>query len=167
MQQELADLAIVDSPPLTAVTDAIMLAMAADGVLLVIRAGKTRRMNSKRALKLLKQVQAHLVGLVYNGAPANDTEYRSSYGYYRYRKAQFPSSTDRSATSTTSPSATSPNAAPMSEPGRSVTSPGLASTSATAPSTMREAETEYSPTPCQTNGVFIHPFRRKQVRNEP
>ena len=164
--QELADLVIVDSPPLTAVTDAIMLAMAADGVLLVIRAGKTRRTNSKRALKLLKQVQAHLVGLVYNGAPANDTEYRSSYGYYRYRKVQFPSSTDRSAASTTATSATSPNAAPMSEPGRGLPSPVSASTSATAPGTMRETATEYGPTARQADGVLIHPFRRKQLRNE-
>lgn len=45
----LADLVIVDSPPLTTVTDGLMLATQADGVLPVVRAGATRRGNTKRS----------------------------------------------------------------------------------------------------------------------
>lgn len=148
--QELAEIVVVDSPPLTAVTDAIILARAADGVLLTIRAGKTRRINSKRALKLLKQVQARLLGIVYNGAPATDTEYRASYGYYRYRKTKFPTLVDSAAASTASTSAAATAAT---------------STSVPATSTMRATAPEYSLSPRQSNGVFVQP-RRKRVQDE-
>lgn len=88
--KEMADLVIVDSPPLTTVTDGIVLATQADGVLMVVRAGKTHRARAKRAHRLLSQVNAHLLGSVYNGVAASSSEYRSDYGYYRYRKVEFP-----------------------------------------------------------------------------
>ena len=89
----ITDLVIIDSPPLATVTDGIVLATKADGVLLVVRAGKTRRANVKRVYHLLQQVKARLLGVVYNGVAANDSEYQSDHGYYSYyrqRKNNFP-----------------------------------------------------------------------------
>lgn len=84
--KEMAELVIIDSPPLTAVTDGMVLGMQADGLLLVVRSGKTRRASVKQARLLLNQVQAHLLGFVYNSAAAGNLIYRTGYGYYGHRK---------------------------------------------------------------------------------
>jgi len=86
--KELAELIIIDSPPLTLVTDGLVLGRQADGMVLVVRSGKTRRANIKQVRLLLNQVQAHLVGFIYNGAPANNPLEHTGYGYYGYRKEE-------------------------------------------------------------------------------
>lgn len=86
--KEMAELIIIDSPPLTLVTDGIVLGKQADGMVLVVRSGKTRRANIKQVRLLLNQVQAHLVGFIYNGAPANNLLEHTGYGYYGYRKGE-------------------------------------------------------------------------------
>lgn len=87
----MADLVIIDSPPLTTVTDGIVLATLVDGVLMVARCGKTRRTNAKRAGMLLSQVQSRLLGIVFNGVAGGDNAYQSYYGYYRHQRTDFPS----------------------------------------------------------------------------
>ncbi len=82
----IAELVIIDSPPLTIVTDGMVLGMQADGMVLVVRGGKTRRANTKQVRLLLNQVQAPLLGFIYNGAPAANLLYHAGYGYYGYRK---------------------------------------------------------------------------------
>lgn len=64
--KELADLVLFDSPPIIAVTDAAVLATKMDGVLLVIKAGKTKRELAKKAKELLEKVNANLLGVVLN-----------------------------------------------------------------------------------------------------
>ncbi|MCB0111001.1 MAG: CpsD/CapB family tyrosine-protein kinase, partial [Caldilineaceae bacterium] len=88
--QAMADLVIVDSPPLTTVTDGIVLATLVDGVLMVTRSGKTRRASAKRAGVLLGQVKGRLLGTVLNGVAPGDNAYHSYYGYYRYRRTEIP-----------------------------------------------------------------------------
>jgi non-specific protein-tyrosine kinase len=73
-----ADYVLFDSPPIIAVTDAAILAPRVDGVLLVVRAGKTKRDLAIKAKRLLAQVNAPLVGVVLNDASL-DTK---AYGYY-------------------------------------------------------------------------------------
>lgn len=86
--KEMAELIIIDSPPLTLVTDGLVLGRQADGMLLVVRGGKTRRANVKQVRLLLNQVQAHLIGFIYNGAPATSLLDHAGYGYYGYRKEE-------------------------------------------------------------------------------
>lgn len=64
--RERADLVLFDAPPIIAVTDAAVLASKVDGVLLVIRAGTTKRDHAQRAKALLEKVNARLVGAVLN-----------------------------------------------------------------------------------------------------
>lgn len=73
-----ADVVLFDTPPVTAVTDAAVLATRLDGVLLVFQAGKTRRDRAREARRMLEKVKANIVGVVLNNA-----RLESSYEYYR------------------------------------------------------------------------------------
>jgi non-specific protein-tyrosine kinase len=61
---ERADQVLFDTPPVVAVTDAAVLATKVDGVLLVFRAGRTRREYARTAVQRLEQINARLVGTV-------------------------------------------------------------------------------------------------------
>ena len=66
---ERADVVLFDAPPVVAVTDASLLASKVDGVLLVVRAGDTRRDHVRAAKDRLEKVNARLVGAVLVNAP--------------------------------------------------------------------------------------------------
>ncbi|MBN1317378.1 MAG: CpsD/CapB family tyrosine-protein kinase [Anaerolineales bacterium] len=65
------DIVLLDAPPVMAVTDAAVLGSKVDGVLLVIRAGSTRREHAERAKELLEKVNIRIVGAVLDNAPAD------------------------------------------------------------------------------------------------
>lgn len=75
--QNEADIVLFDTPPVTAVTDAAVLATRLDGVLLVLKAGKTRRDRAREAHRMLEKVKANVIGVVLNNARLETT-----YGYY-------------------------------------------------------------------------------------
>jgi non-specific protein-tyrosine kinase len=80
-----ADLVIVDSPPVTSVTDAVVLAPRVDGVVLVVRPGQTKLAAAREAIVDLRRAGANLLGLVVNGVKAEDAQYYySSYYHYYY-----------------------------------------------------------------------------------
>lgn len=64
------DVVLIDSPPLLPVTDAALLAARADGTLLVVRHGKTKRDQLTTAVDRLAQVDVTPVGIVLNGVPS-------------------------------------------------------------------------------------------------
>jgi non-specific protein-tyrosine kinase len=63
-----ADIVLFDTPPVTAVTDAAVLATRLDGALLVFQAGHTRRERAREARRMLEKVKANIVGVVLNNA---------------------------------------------------------------------------------------------------
>ena len=69
---------ILDTPPLQAVTDAQVLSTKADGVLLVVRAGSTKREMVLNSVDLIKKVQGKVIGTVLNGVENK----KSNYYYY-------------------------------------------------------------------------------------
>ncbi|MHB9097051.1 MAG: hypothetical protein ACYC5X_04425, partial [Syntrophales bacterium] len=71
---------IVESPPITAVTDSVILSRLVDGVLLVIRAGETHREIVKNGIGLLQAANARILGAILNGVMMG----RDSYYYYQY-----------------------------------------------------------------------------------
>lgn len=78
----LADILIVDSPPVLGVSDPIILASAGGAVLLVARAGTTRPSPLLRARDALLKTDAVLLGAVVNAAPSRVTsEYYGDYAY--------------------------------------------------------------------------------------
>jgi capsular exopolysaccharide synthesis family protein len=78
--EDRADVIVFDSPPLLPVTDAAVLARQADGAVLVVRHGKTRREQVTRALEALQGVDARLLGTVLNWAPVKGPD-ADNYGY--------------------------------------------------------------------------------------
>jgi len=71
-----ADLVLIDCPPVLPVSDALVVSGIADATILVASAGSTTRRSIRRALELLNQVDAPLVGTVLNNAePLSNTGY--------------------------------------------------------------------------------------------
>jgi capsular exopolysaccharide synthesis family protein len=63
-----AEFILFDAPPVIAVTDAALLASKLDGVVLVLRAGATRREHAERAKELLERINVRIVGAVLTNA---------------------------------------------------------------------------------------------------
>jgi non-specific protein-tyrosine kinase len=63
------DIVLFDAPPVTAVTDAAILGVRVNGVLLVINAGKTRRDQAERAKELLEKANVRVIGAALANAP--------------------------------------------------------------------------------------------------
>ncbi|HEX8769479.1 MAG TPA: polysaccharide biosynthesis tyrosine autokinase, partial [Acidimicrobiales bacterium] len=78
-----ADIVLIDTPPLLPVTDALVVSGRVDATLVVCVAGSTTRKEAARAIELLRQVDAPIVGTVLNGVTADDAyDYGYSYRYY-------------------------------------------------------------------------------------
>jgi capsular exopolysaccharide synthesis family protein len=75
---------VIDSPPIMAATDAVILSVQADGVLLVVRSGETPKEAFTRAKDLLTSVKCHLLGVVLNAVDSSAPDYYYSYRYYPY-----------------------------------------------------------------------------------
>jgi Mrp family chromosome partitioning ATPase len=75
---------IVDSPPILAATDAVILSVQVDGVLLVVRSGDTPKTAFTRSRDLLVSVKSRLLGVVLNAVDASAPDYYYSYRYYPY-----------------------------------------------------------------------------------
>lgn len=80
--EDRADLVILDTPPVVAVTDAIPLSRWVAGVLLVVASGQTHRDMLKKTVETLSQVKANIVGTVLNKYPMDSKkEYFGNYYY--------------------------------------------------------------------------------------
>jgi len=82
---------IIDSSPVTAVTDSVILAKEADAVVLIVRAGETPRPSVKAALEQLAAVEANIIGAVLNSVQAE----RDGYHHYQYYYYYYGSSHDK------------------------------------------------------------------------
>jgi len=80
------DLVLIDSPPVLPVTDAMVLSNYANGTLLVVAAGQTRRAELERAAEKFAQANAPLVGMVLNEVTKQSGygRYGTGYGYGSY-----------------------------------------------------------------------------------
>lgn len=74
------DVVIIDTPPLVPVTDGAVVAVQADGAILVARAGKTSLTEVRAAVDALRTVDARLLGCVLNMTPVKRDA--DSYSYY-------------------------------------------------------------------------------------
>jgi len=98
---------VIDSPPIMAATDAVILSALTDGVLLVVRSGETPKEAFTRSRDLLAAVKCRLLGVVLNAVDSRAPDYYYSYRYYPYaygygygedvaKTQQFPAGTDES-----------------------------------------------------------------------
>jgi len=72
---------VFDTPPVFGVSDALILALRVEGVILVLRHGYASRDGAQRAVRLLGSVRARLLGVILNDV---DVRAAGGYGYYRY-----------------------------------------------------------------------------------
>jgi polysaccharide biosynthesis transport protein len=77
--RDLADIVLIDSPPLLPVSDAMTLSSAADGLVLVARAGAVHRGMLAEVDRLLANIPATKLGFVLTNSQAD-----SRYGYGGY-----------------------------------------------------------------------------------
>ncbi len=75
---------VIDSPPIMAATDAVILSVLVDGVLLVVRSGETPKEAFTRTRDLLGSVKCRMLGVVLNAVDASSPDYYYSYRYYPY-----------------------------------------------------------------------------------
>ena len=85
---EIYDYIFLDTSPINIVTDAAVMSSMVDGVLVVVRQGRTDKESVSEAVKKLKFVNANVLGFILNGRL---TDIKMGYrygkrGYYRYGK---------------------------------------------------------------------------------
>lgn len=69
------DQIIIDTPPVLAVADALLLSVYSDGIVLVVRSGVTKIKNAKKALRLLGQSSTPIVGSILNDVKLVESDY--------------------------------------------------------------------------------------------
>src|SRR5258708_28553857 len=67
-----------------AASDAVILSVLVDGVLLVVRSGETPKEAFVRTRDLLAGVKCHMLGVVLNAVDASSPDYYYSYRYDPY-----------------------------------------------------------------------------------
>lgn len=77
------DYVLVDSPPVGLVSDPLVLASQADGVLLVVDARGTSKTAVRKSVRSLEGVGATVLGTVVNNVRSGKRDTRYDYGYYR------------------------------------------------------------------------------------
>jgi capsular exopolysaccharide synthesis family protein len=80
------DVVLLDSPPVLAVIDPVIISSIADNMVMVIRGGKTRRKTLLGAVGELRRARANILGVVLNAAGLSKEEsaYSRNYQYDRY-----------------------------------------------------------------------------------
>jgi succinoglycan biosynthesis transport protein ExoP len=93
------DRVVIDSPPVNAVSDALLVAASAHATCLVVRAGKTPKRAIRRAINQLQIAHANLAGFVFNRLPIQGRSAGYYYYYYgeRYVAAEEPRGSKRPA----------------------------------------------------------------------
>jgi capsular exopolysaccharide synthesis family protein len=78
------DYLCVDLPPSLLVSDAMALSKHLSGLVVVVRAGQTKKDDVKLALERFRLANASVLGFVLNGAPRTSAKryYKSRYGQY-------------------------------------------------------------------------------------
>ncbi|MGI8403737.1 MAG: polysaccharide biosynthesis tyrosine autokinase [Thermomicrobiales bacterium] len=95
-----ADVLLIDTPPVLAVSDALVVSLKADGVLLLARSGGTRKDSLRNAAAALHQGGIRLVGIVLNQKSEQDG---AGYYYYGYSSDTAASGSGSELTPTTDP----------------------------------------------------------------
>ena len=80
------DIIIVDLPPITAVSDALIVSKSLNGVILVVRQDYCNRAAAEEAVRQLRFVEAKILGFVMTGADTQSKNYKR-YGYYKQKES--------------------------------------------------------------------------------
>ncbi len=86
--KETYDWLIIDSPPVTGITDPVILSGYTDGIILVVRRNTVDREIARRAVRSLSESKRAILGTVFNDVDFQSAYYTRyyKYGYYYYYK---------------------------------------------------------------------------------
>lgn len=73
------DYILVDTPPVNVVTDACIIASLLDGVLLLVREGRSKKDAVRQAINNLQLTGANVLGYILNGVVSDDSRYYGNY----------------------------------------------------------------------------------------
>jgi len=83
------DLVFLDAPPLMGFAECLQMATASDGVLIISRAGETKRKAVAEVISILTRLRANIIGVILNRVSQNtSSDSYSYYGYYKYGQDQ-------------------------------------------------------------------------------
>ena len=77
--KERFDVVLIDTPPVMAVIDPVIVSSYVDSTVIVLRTGKAARKPVLRTVSELRRAQAKIIGVVFNGAKAR---VHTRYGRY-------------------------------------------------------------------------------------
>jgi succinoglycan biosynthesis transport protein ExoP len=86
--KEKFDVILLDTPPILAVVDALIVSSLSDSLVFIIRAGKTTLKPFLRAVEELKQAKTKIIGVVFNEVKVKEREHYSPY-YHYYRTSYY------------------------------------------------------------------------------
>jgi capsular exopolysaccharide synthesis family protein len=101
--REKFDFVVIDTPPVLALTDAIVLSPSVDTVVLVVRFAVSTRQSIARVIRTFRDVQVECRGAIVNGMDVNSTDYfqysgaygdRYAYGYANPQTCQLTGTSD-------------------------------------------------------------------------
>lgn len=75
---------IIDTPPVIGISDPLIISTHTDGVMLVVKSGKTPKEAAQEARRLLGNVNAKVLGVVLNSINQSAMRYSYYYNYYKY-----------------------------------------------------------------------------------
>jgi capsular exopolysaccharide synthesis family protein len=84
-----SDIIIIDTPPVMAVTDPVVLATRVDGVIVVVRPGVTKLAAAVQTVDQLRKVGAPILGVVLNDADNMGKRYSPYYKGYYYQYGSY------------------------------------------------------------------------------
>jgi polysaccharide biosynthesis transport protein len=73
---------VIDTPPVLAVTDGVVITRVVDGTIVVVRANQVNRVAIENAMDQLRSVNASLVGVILNAVEISSGDGRQYYRYY-------------------------------------------------------------------------------------
>lgn len=92
--REKFDYVVFDTPPLITVTDATVLSLKVDGLILVVCSGQVGRTEVSRSISIIKSVETNLIGVILNNLDIKSL-YGSYYYYYHYYHYYYYYGTDK------------------------------------------------------------------------
>jgi len=87
------DVVLIDTPPVLAVIDAVIVSRVADSTVFVVKAGKITYKMFDKAVDEMKRANSHILGVLFNGMKSGKGEYRYM-DYYQSREYSYESSED-------------------------------------------------------------------------
>jgi tyrosine-protein kinase Etk/Wzc len=87
--RSLYDVVLIDTPPVLAATDGVIIARHAGPLFMAVRAGQTTERETRAALRRLEQVEIKVTGLLFNDLEAKSSRYGyGAYEHYTYSYAK-------------------------------------------------------------------------------